>query len=91
MLPLSTRLVVVVLVSEPSGTRWFGPVSKRLPSRATEMGRESRKGWSNMGSDGRVQRRTMLVVRLLMIAPFPEARIARWFGGIILQSLWWVA
>ena len=38
MLPLSTRLVVVVLVSEPSGTRWFGPVSKRLPSRATEDG-----------------------------------------------------
>jgi hypothetical protein len=38
VLPLSTRLVVVVLVSGPSGTRWFGPVSKRLPSRAAEDG-----------------------------------------------------
>jgi hypothetical protein len=38
VLPLSTRLVVVALVSGRSGTRWFGPVSKRLPSRATEDG-----------------------------------------------------
>jgi hypothetical protein len=38
VLPLSTRLVVVALVSGQSGTRWFGPVSKRLPWRATEGG-----------------------------------------------------
>jgi hypothetical protein len=88
VLPLSTRLVVVVLVSGPNGTRSFGLVSKRLPSRATEDGQRVKVrlleygiGWARSAQDD---------------APcspsddgtFPEARIARWLG-IILQWLLW--
>jgi hypothetical protein len=54
VLPLSTRLVVVALVSGLSGTRWFGLVSKRLPSRATEDGQrvKERMGriWGRTGA-----------------------------------------
>jgi hypothetical protein len=86
VLPPSTRVVVVALVSGPSGTRWSGPVSKRLPSRATEDGQRVKERMVEYGVGQARSAQDDARCSPSDDRTFPEARIVRRLG-IILQSV----